>query len=186
MKISNQNKTLDLTYPQVMGILNVTPDSFSDGGRFDHIDAALEQARTMIRDGATIIDIGGESTRPGAEDVSEEQELDRVIPIIEAIRAESEVWISICLESHISGICCLQCLYLKVFIRKFFAAKNGVCRVLIGFKEYTEKKDKIALDISQLKKEISDTKVKSRLELEKLRVQQQLAKDLARAKASNV
>mgnify|MGYP006147640989 FL=1 len=95
MKISNQNKTLDLTYPQVMGILNVTPDSFSDGGRFDHIDAALEQARTMIRDGATIIDIGGESTRPGAEDVSEEQELDRVIPIIEAIRAESEVWISI-------------------------------------------------------------------------------------------
>ena len=57
---------------------------------------------------------------------------------------------------------------------------------MIGFKEYTEKKDKIALDISQLKKEISDTKVKSRLELEKLRVQQQLAKDLARTKASNV
>ena len=57
---------------------------------------------------------------------------------------------------------------------------------MLGFKEYTEKKDKIALDISQLKKEISDTKVKSRLELEKLRVQQQLAKDLARAKASNV
>jgi hypothetical protein len=57
---------------------------------------------------------------------------------------------------------------------------------LIGFKEYTEKKDKIALDISQLKKEISDTKVKSRLELEKLRVQQQLAKDISRAKASNV
>jgi len=71
-------------------------------------------------------------------------------------------------------------------IRKFFAAKNGVCRVLIGFKEYTGKKDKIALDISQLKKEISDTKVKSRLELEKLSVQQKLAKDLARAKASNV
>ena len=73
-----------------------------------------------------------------------------------------------------------------MFFRKFFAAKNGVCRVLIRFKKYVEKKDKIALDISQLKKEISDTKVKSRLELEKLRVQQQLAKDLARAKASNV
>jgi len=73
-----------------------------------------------------------------------------------------------------------------MFFRKFFAGKNGVCRVLIRFKEYVEKKDKIALDISQLKKEISDTKVKSRLELEKLRVQQQLAKDLARAKASNV
>jgi len=71
-------------------------------------------------------------------------------------------------------------------IRKFFGAKNGVCRVLIEFKEYTGKKDKIALDISQLKKEISDTKVKSRLELEKLSVQQKLAKDLARAKASNV
>ena len=73
-----------------------------------------------------------------------------------------------------------------MFFRKFFAGKNGVCRVLIGFKEYTEKKDKIALDISQLKKEISDTKVKSRLELEKLRVQQQLAKDISQAKASNV
>ena len=73
-----------------------------------------------------------------------------------------------------------------MLFRKFFAAKNGVCRVLIGFKEYTEKKDKIALDISQLKKEISDTKVKSRLELEKLRVQQQLAKDISQAKASNV
>ena len=73
-----------------------------------------------------------------------------------------------------------------MFFRKFFAGKNGVCRVLIRFKEYVEKKDKIALDISQLKKEISDTKVKSRLELEKLRVQKQLAKDLARAKASNV
>ena len=71
-------------------------------------------------------------------------------------------------------------------IRKFFAAKNRSHRVLIGFKEYVEKKDKITLDISQLKKEISDTKVKSRLELEKLRVQQQLAKDMSRAKASNV
>ena len=73
-----------------------------------------------------------------------------------------------------------------MFFRKFFVAKNGVCRVLIRFKEYVEKKDKIALDILQLKKEISDTKVKSRLELEKLRFQQQLAKDLARTKASNV
>ena len=71
-------------------------------------------------------------------------------------------------------------------IRKFFAAKNGVCRILIRFKEYVEKKDKIALDISQLKKEISDSQVRSRLELEKLRVQQQLTKDLVRAKESNV
>ena len=71
----------------------------------------------------------------------------------------------------------------KSFLKKFFAAKNEVCRVLFGFKEYTEKKDKIALDISQLKKEISDAKVKSRLKLEKLRIQQQLARGLARAKA---
>ena len=74
----------------------------------------------------------------------------------------------------------------KCLSESFSQQKNGVCRVLIGFKEYTEKKDKMALDISQLKKEISDTKVKSRLELEKLRVQQQLAKDISRAKASNV
>ena len=71
-------------------------------------------------------------------------------------------------------------------IRKFFAANNGVCKVLIGFKEYTEKKVRIAVDISQLDKEISDTKVISRLELEKLRVQQQLAKDISLARASNV
>ena len=69
---------------------------------------------------------------------------------------------------------------------KVFAAKNRSIRVLMRFKEYTEKKDKMALDISQLKKEISDTRVKSRLELEKLRVQQQLAKDISQAKASNV
>ena len=74
---------------------------------------------------------------------------------------------------------------LIMFFRNLFAAKNRSIRVLIGFREYTEKKAKIASDISQLKKEISDTRVKSRLELEKLRVQQQLAKDLARAKASN-
>lgn len=73
-----------------------------------------------------------------------------------------------------------------MFFRNLFAAKNRSIRVLIGFREYTEKKDNIASDISQLKKEISDTRIKSRLELEKLRVQQQLAKDLARAKASNV
>ena len=73
-----------------------------------------------------------------------------------------------------------------MFFRKFFAAKKQESQGLMGFKEYTEKKDKIALDISQLKKEISDTKVKSRLELEKLRVQQQLAKDISQAKASNV
>lgn len=71
----------------VMGILNVTPDSFSDGGRHDRVDAALAHARLMLAEGADILDIGGESTRPGADPVGVEQELDRVVPVIEAIRA---------------------------------------------------------------------------------------------------
>lgn len=95
MKITHKNKTLDLSSPQVMGILNVTPDSFSDGGRFNHIESAVNQAIKMISDGASIIDIGGESTRPGAVLVNVEQELERVIPVIEAIRRESDVWVSI-------------------------------------------------------------------------------------------
>jgi dihydropteroate synthase len=77
--------TLTLDVPAVMGILNVTPDSFSDGGRFASRDAALRQAETMARDGAAIIDVGGESTRPGAADVSEQEELDRVLPVVEAV-----------------------------------------------------------------------------------------------------
>ena len=78
-----------------MGVLNVTPDSFSDGGRFDSLEEALSQARQMQADGAFILDIGGESTRPGAPKVDLETELARVIPVIEAIRAESDVLISI-------------------------------------------------------------------------------------------
>lgn len=78
-----------------MGILNVTPDSFSDGGKFRALEDALTQARRMIEAGVTIIDIGGESTRPGAPDVELEEELQRTIPVIEAIRAQSDVWISI-------------------------------------------------------------------------------------------
>jgi dihydropteroate synthase len=78
-----------------MAILNATPDSFSDGGRYNRLDAALARAREMIAAGVSIIDIGGESTRPGAPEVSVEEELARVIPVIKAIRAESDVWISI-------------------------------------------------------------------------------------------
>ncbi|UAB69728.1 dihydropteroate synthase [Vibrio sp. SCSIO 43132] len=95
MFLHSNNKTLSLSTPQVMGILNVTPDSFSDGGKFNRIDHALEQARSMIQAGASIIDIGGESTRPGAPEVSLQEELNRVIPVITALRAESDVWISI-------------------------------------------------------------------------------------------
>ncbi|GAB4173775.1 MAG: dihydropteroate synthase [Wenzhouxiangellaceae bacterium] len=79
----------------VMGILNVTPDSFSDGGRYTDLDAALDQARRMVADGALIIDVGGESTRPGADPVSTEVELARVIPVIEALTATLDCAVSI-------------------------------------------------------------------------------------------
>jgi dihydropteroate synthase len=95
MKFKFSGKRLDLLQPQVMGILNVTPDSFSDGGRFNRFDDAIRQARQMVTDGAAIIDIGGESTRPGAAAVSLDEELNRVIPVIEALVREIEVPLSI-------------------------------------------------------------------------------------------
>ena len=81
------DQTLDLTRPVVMGVLNVTPDSFSDGGRFVSVAAAAEQGVRMAAEGAALIDVGGESTRPGAEPVSADEELRRVIPVIERLRA---------------------------------------------------------------------------------------------------
>ncbi|MCK8076422.1 dihydropteroate synthase [Vibrio sp. 1CM2L] len=95
MILKAHNKTFVLDRPHVMGILNVTPDSFSDGGKFNSLDNALLQAERMIQAGVSIIDIGGESTRPGAPDVPLEEELARVIPAIKAIRAKFDVWISI-------------------------------------------------------------------------------------------
>lgn len=95
MQLDCAGTVLDLSQPQVMGVLNVTPDSFSDGGRFVARAAALAQARAMADEGAAIIDVGGESTRPGAEPVSLQQELDRVIPVIEAVRGELAVVISV-------------------------------------------------------------------------------------------
>ncbi len=88
-------KSLDLSAPCVMGIVNVTPDSFSDGGKFFAVDQALQQARKLVADGAAIIDIGGESTRPGSTPVDVEEEIRRVVPAIEAISAELDVPISI-------------------------------------------------------------------------------------------
>jgi len=90
-----KDKNLDLTQPRVMGVLNVTPDSFSDGGQFIDPEQALSQARSMVAAGATIIDIGGESTRPGAMAVTAAEERDRVIPIIERIYSELDTIISI-------------------------------------------------------------------------------------------
>ena len=93
--LSCGDRVLDLAVPQVMGILNVTPDSFSDGGRFIQRDAALHQAEQMLQAGASILDIGGESTRPDAMPVSLQQELDRVLPVVEAIAQRLDVVISV-------------------------------------------------------------------------------------------
>ena len=89
------NRVLDLTQTHVMGILNITPDSFSDGGRFHQRDLALRHAQAMVKAGATLIDIGGESTRPGARTVSVLEELERVAPMVEAISRELDVIISV-------------------------------------------------------------------------------------------
>jgi dihydropteroate synthase len=90
-----RDRILDLGRPLVMGVLNVTPDSFSDGGRFADRTRALIHARRMVEEGAAIIDVGGESTRPGAQAAGLAEELDRVVPVIEALRRESAVFISV-------------------------------------------------------------------------------------------
>lgn len=88
MSMQRLDASLNYTRPLIMGVLNVTPDSFSDGGQFTDPTAAIEQAETMIAEGADIIDIGGESTRPGAEPVWEGEEADRVVPVIEALQGK--------------------------------------------------------------------------------------------------
>lgn len=100
MKIhfKNYQKTdrlLDLTSPKIMGILNFTPDSFSDSGKFFTLDKALFQVEKMLNDGAEIIDIGGESTRPNAEIITQEEELNRVVPLVEAVRKRFDCLISV-------------------------------------------------------------------------------------------
>jgi dihydropteroate synthase len=90
-----RHRLIDLTRPIVMGILNVTPDSFSDGNRYSSVDAALERAKVIAAEGAAIIDVGGESTRPGAAAVEEAVEIARVVPVIEGIAAASDIAISI-------------------------------------------------------------------------------------------
>ena len=96
-KISSRDKTLDLSQPHIMGILNVTPDSFSDGGQFNVVDKAVAHCQQMIKEGATIIDIGGESTRPNADAVGTAEEMQRVVPVVRAIRQQcgEDIWLSI-------------------------------------------------------------------------------------------
>jgi dihydropteroate synthase len=89
------DKTLDLSRPIVMGVLNVTPDSFSDGGRFLPVEAAVAHGLRLVEEGAAIIDIGGESTRPGAAPVSVEEELRRVLPVVERLRQATQAVISV-------------------------------------------------------------------------------------------
>ena len=93
--LAGRSRRLDCRRPLIMGILNVTPDSFSDGGRFVDLEAALQQARRMAAEGADLIDIGGESTRPGAPLISVEEELARVMPVVEALRQESPLPLSV-------------------------------------------------------------------------------------------
>ena len=95
MELRLGDRILTFAQSRVMGILNVTPDSFSDGGRFLSADAALQQAASMSEQGADIIDVGGESTRPGAEELPVQQELDRILPVIQSITARLDVAVSV-------------------------------------------------------------------------------------------
>ncbi|MEX0584700.1 MAG: dihydropteroate synthase [Natronospirillum sp.] len=95
MQLVSRGRVLDLRRPNVMGVVNVTPDSFSDGGQFQSTERAVAQAMALATAGATLLDLGGESTRPGAAPVSVEEELARVIPVVEAVRARTDVWISV-------------------------------------------------------------------------------------------
>ncbi len=90
--------------PLIMGILNVTPDSFSDGGRYTDLDQALQQAAVMIKEGADILDIGGESTRPGSERVNAEQQIERVVPVIQAIRGRLSPSIMISVDTTLAQV----------------------------------------------------------------------------------
>lgn len=89
------NKNFDDTKTHIMGILNVTPDSFSDGGRYNQIDTALNRTEQMILEGAEIIDVGGESTRPGYIGISADEEIGRVVPVVEAIKARFDISVSV-------------------------------------------------------------------------------------------
>jgi len=95
MKLLLQRSVLDLAQPKVMGVLNVTPDSFSDGGRYTGVDSALTRAERMVEEGAALVDVGGESTRPGASPVSAEEEIRRVVPVIERLASRMAVPVSV-------------------------------------------------------------------------------------------
>ncbi len=107
MILTGCGRELDLSQPRIMGILNITPDSFSDGSRFNQLDRALFHAEKMMEEGAEIIDVGGESTRPGAIYVSEQEEMDRVVPVIEQLAEKLDVMISI--DTYKSAVMAAAC-----------------------------------------------------------------------------
>ena len=123
MKLNCNGKILDLTRACVMGILNTTPDSFSDGGLFNVLDNARVQVQRMIAEGAAIIDVGGESTRPGAKAVPEQEELDRVIPVIEAITSDSNIIVSI--DTSKAGV-------MREAVNAGAGMINDVCALTLG------------------------------------------------------
>ncbi len=95
MRLKLRNTMLDCSVPRVMGVLNITPDSFSDGGTYLDAERAVQRARQMLDEGASLLDVGGESTRPGASPVDEQQELDRVVPVIERLVRELDALVSV-------------------------------------------------------------------------------------------
>lgn len=115
---------------QVMGIVNVTPDSFSDGGKFAHIDNALTQVETMINNGVDIIDIGGESTRPGASAVCEQDEIARVIPLLKAIKSRFNVRVSI--DTSKAGVMAESITYGADIINDVRALQNDGCLEVVA------------------------------------------------------
>jgi dihydropteroate synthase len=129
-----RNRSIDLSRPVVMGILNVTPDSFSDGNRYADTAAALKRAARIVEEGAAIIDVGGESTRPGAAAVEAAVEIARVVPVIEGIAATSDIAISIdtgkpevMAAAVAAGACIVNDVYaLRAPGARTFAAESGV------------------------------------------------------------
>jgi dihydropteroate synthase len=130
-----QERVFDLSRPIVMGILNVTPDSFSDGDRYSSIDAALTRAGQMIAEGAAVIDVGGESTRPGAETVTAEVELARVLPVIKGIAANSDVAISIDSskpEVMAAAVAAGACIINDVYALRAYGAREVAAKARAG------------------------------------------------------
>lgn len=171
MKIGNREFDMD-NHGYIMGILNVTPDSFSDGGKYTRLDAALKHAEQMLNEGADIIDIGGESTRPGHEKISAEEEIERVVPVIEALKKEFDPVISLDTykwQTAKAGICAGADMINDVWGLKWdgkmalLLAKKGVPACLMHNRRNREYKDflcDVAEDLRETMQIAEDTGMK--------------------------